>query len=231
MIIACKLAHLEKYPTPDTERSSTPPPQESAFNCPLPLIIYPEIDLSVEVEDRRVDTKKGARRLRITGKADWAFGHGSRKESGTGTVLITVEAKNPDTFSKARSQLLTYLAIMKKLRRQEKKMGEYVQGFYSDGFRYCFISINQDNRVYGSKTYDCRFPDEIKVVFNWILDLLSSAAKSGPSTSPAKPGKEQDYELLDFQNQVFLRLYKPDIDPQDLDVDLNDPRMQIDELY
>lgn len=120
MIIACKLAHFEKYPVLDTTRSST-------MDCPPPLITYPEMDLPVEVEDRRANSQKqGVRRLRITGKADWALGYGDRKELGAGIVLIVVEAKSPATFSQGQNQLLTYLAIVKKLRFQENKTNEHV---------------------------------------------------------------------------------------------------------
>ncbi|KAI5839750.1 hypothetical protein DFP73DRAFT_561037 [Morchella snyderi] len=157
-IVACKLAHFEKYPVFDPERRSTPPLQKPAANLdrPLPLITYSGMDLSVEVEERRADAQKGGvRHLCITGKADWAFGHGNRKESGTGTVLIAVGAQNPAMLGQARNQLLAYLAIMRQLRFQENKMNEYVKGFYSDGRRYCVISISHDNYVYESKTYDC----------------------------------------------------------------------------
>jgi hypothetical protein len=105
------------------------------------------MDISVEVEDRRVATESGFRRLRITGRADWAFGHGEGHKSDAGIVLIAVEAKSPKTFGQAQNQLLTYLAIMKKLRQQEKKQNDYVQGFFSDGRRYCFICISPDGRV------------------------------------------------------------------------------------
>lgn len=54
--------------------------------------------------------------------------------------------------------------------------------------------------------YDYRSPAQLKVVFNWILDLVLSAAGFGPGVGPTNPGKEQDGELRDFGNQVFLRL-------------------------
>jgi hypothetical protein len=78
-------------------------------------------------------------------------------------------------------------------------------------------------------TYDIRFPEELKVAFNWIVDMLISAAKSSPSTSSTKHGKQRDGELEDFGSQVFLRLYRPD-DDEDLEVDLDVTEMEIDEL-
>jgi hypothetical protein len=80
-----------------------------------------------------------------------------------------------------------------------------------------------------STTYDIRVPEELKVVFNWIVDMLISAAKSSPSTSPTKPGKHWDDELEDFGNQVFLRLYRPG-DDEDLELDLDVTEMEIDGL-
>lgn len=83
-----------------------------------PLIIYPEIALSVEVKDRRNPEK----RLCLTGKADWAFGHSSKNFSGTGLVLIAVEAKKSNTFYSAHGQLLTYLAVIRQSHFQENKI-------------------------------------------------------------------------------------------------------------
>jgi hypothetical protein len=210
-----------------SNRSITPNP----LSRRRPLTIYPGMDLSVEVEDRRVAFQSGYRRLRIAGRADWAFGHGERNNSDTGIVLIAVEAKSPKTFGQAQHQLLTYLAIMRKLRQQEKKQNDYVQGFYSDGRRYCFICISPDGRVMESSTYDIRFPEQLKFAFNWIVDMLISAAKSSPSTSPTKLGKQRDGELEDLGSQVFLRLYRPNDDEDlEVEVDLDVTEMEIDEL-
>jgi hypothetical protein len=189
----------------------------------LILSLFPT-DLSVEIEDRRTDE---LRKIRISGKPDWAFAHGDRKNSGSGSVLIAIEAKNPTTFSLARNQLLTYLVIMRQLRKQEHKIVDHVQGFYSDGNNYRFMYIGGEGKVYESKNFDIRFEEELKVAFNWILDMMHSAA---PNTSPTKPGQAQETELSDFENRVFLHLYEPQKNEHaTYDCDLDAEGMIIDE--
>ncbi|KAA8914683.1 hypothetical protein FN846DRAFT_770923 [Sphaerosporella brunnea] len=190
------------------------------------------MDLSVEIEDRRTDE---LRKFRISGKPDWAFAQGDRKNSGSGTVLIAIEAKNPATIGLARNQLLTYLVIMRQLRKQEQKIVDHVQGFYSDGKNYRFMYIGGEGKVYESKNFDTRFEEELKVAFNWILDMMHSAAKSSPNTSPTKPGQAQESELSDFENRVFLHLYEPQknddetCDDETYDCDLDADGMITDE--
>jgi hypothetical protein len=60
--------------------------------------------------------------------------------------------------------------------------------------------------------------------------MLISAAKSSPSTSPTKLGKQRDGELEDFGSQVFLRLCRPNDDEDlEVEVDLDVTEMEIDE--
>ncbi|KAA8904682.1 hypothetical protein FN846DRAFT_25254 [Sphaerosporella brunnea] len=176
---------------------------------PLQMNIFPEMDLSVEIDDNRTGKFK---RIIVSGKADWAFAHGNRTDSGSGSVLIAVEAKNPTNFSQAYNELSTYLAIMRQPRKQEQKIVDYIQGFHSDGHNYQFMCISTDGKVLASKYYNIRWREDMEVVFNWILQMIDSAAKSSPNT---KPGPEQENGLLDFETQVFLRLYDPQ---QDTDV-------------
>ena len=124
MILACKLAYVSsqrqgqdsQVPQTAEDRSSTPKP---LFG--LPLKIYPEMDLSVEIEDRRKAPDSIRYRVRVNGKADWVFGHDCRKSMEAGAVLIAVGAKTEDSYSHTYSQLLTYLAIIRKLRQQDGK--------------------------------------------------------------------------------------------------------------
>ena len=99
-------------------KPSTPPPAY-AFD-PQTLTIYPELDMSVEIEDARNPAE--IRKLRVSGKADWAFAYGDRQGTCLGNVLIAVGARSRATFSGARSTLLTYLAIMQRLRLQHDRV-------------------------------------------------------------------------------------------------------------
>lgn len=143
-------------------RPSTPPPART-FN-PRELTIYPELDMSVEITDRRDPSSPV--KWRVSGKADWALAYGDREDSLLGNVLMAVEAKNPSTFSNARDQLLTYLAIMHRLRQQNYRTNQHVQGFYSDGDKYGFLAITNDGEVLESGVFECRIPHQLKTIFN-----------------------------------------------------------------
>jgi len=253
MIAACKLAHLNQYPevaretvrlgstidnnpptienAPDnanepvvsTERATTPVLSDSH----RPLTIYPEMDLSVEIEDRRVKTTNGYLRMRILGRADWAFGH---SQTNLGAVLIAVRAKSPKTFFQADTQLLAYLAILRKFHQQETKRSIAVQGFYSDGEQYVFACIREDGKVFRSLTYNRYERDHMGVIFNWIVRMLASASKSSPSSSPTKAGKDGEEVLTNFDDKVFLKLYNPAADDdEDIEVDLNFVPMDVED--
>lgn len=66
-----------------------------------------------------------------------------------------------------------------------------------------FMYIDPEGKVYESKPFDILFEDDLKMVFNWTIQMMNCAAKSSPHTSPTKPGVEQDQELADFKNEVF----------------------------
>jgi hypothetical protein len=91
---------------------------------PLPIKIFPEMALSVEV-------KKGGREWYISGIADWAMGYGERAALEDGTVLLVVEAKQQKFLFCAEAQLLAYLATIRQLRIQANKKNVMTQGFYS----------------------------------------------------------------------------------------------------
>jgi len=227
-------------PVVSTERATTP-----VLSDPhRPLTIYPEMNLSVEIiirdstamkifEDRRVETMNGYFRMRIQGRADWAFGHSPRHQldrwafshsprhrTGSGAVFIAIGAKSPKTFSQAETQLLAYLAIMRKLRQQETKQNIAVQGFYSDGEQYVFARIREDGKVLKSKTYNIHLDEgDMSVIFNWIVRMLVGASKSPPSSSPTKAAKGREEELANFDDRVFLQLYDPadNFDEEDIE--------------
>ena len=206
--------------------SSTPPPAYA--RNPQKLTIYPELDMNVEIEDTRNASK--TRKLRISGKADWAFAYGERQDSCLGNILIAVEAKNPATFSGARSQLLTYLAIMQRLRLQHDRVNRHVQGFYSDGWRYGFLAITNDGEILESSIFSIGYPEQLKLVFNWIVALVVTSVMSSPTTSPTKEEQLRNEEIAQFTDRVFVRYYTssyPADDEDDMFVDLDDPNVEL----
>ncbi|KAN0087369.1 hypothetical protein V8E54_001057, partial [Elaphomyces granulatus] len=76
---------MESMELPTQEQSSSHLPQPA----PKPLRIYPEMDLTVVIDDRR--DPNFPKKIKITGNADWALSHDRRADSGAGSALLAVE--------------------------------------------------------------------------------------------------------------------------------------------
>jgi len=169
---------------------------------PLPIKVFPEMALSVQVQ-------RGGRKWDISGIADWAMGYGDRAALEDGAVLLAVEAKRSELVYTAEAQLLAYLAIIRQLRIQTNKKKVMTQGFYSDGGVYRFLCIRNDGTVIKSLVYDVSTPSkQLKSVFNFLLGILVTAAESSPNTSPTKPGQEQDERIENFDRDVFVEVFE-----------------------
>jgi len=179
----------------------------------LPIKIFPEMSLSVQVE-------KGGQEWLVSGIADWAMGYGDRAELEDGTVLLAIEAKRKENVSNAEAQLLAYLATIRQLRIQANKINVMTQGFFSDGEIYRFICICNNGTVMKSRHYDIPLKHELKSVFNFLLSMLITATESSPNTSPTKPGPEQDKKIENFDGDVFVRVFEED---EDVDFDIPTP--------
>jgi hypothetical protein len=177
---------------------------------PLPIKVFPEMSLSVQVE-------KGGQEWLVSGIADWAMGYGDRAVLGDGTVLLAIEAKRKENVSNAEAQLLAYLATIRQLRIQANKKNVMTQGFFSDGEVYRFMCIRNNGTVMKSAYYDLSLNRDLKSVFNFLLSILITAAESSPNTSPTKPGPEQDKEIGNFDRDIFVKVF------EDVDVDYNIP--------
>ena len=206
MLIACKLHIMDLYPThfsPKRQKVASRPgsPQDQDRET---VKIYPEIELAVEVMDPY--TKEN---IRVTGRADWGFGYSGRHGVADGTFLVAVEAKRRDLFGGAEKQLLTYLAILRELRIKAGKTNVATQGFFTDGYRYCFMAINVDGQVESSLTYHAMNPEGGKTIFNFIVTILESAMKCSPTVSPTKAVEQRDNEISDFTAEVWSKVYVP----------------------
>jgi hypothetical protein len=133
------------------------------------------------------------------------MGYGKRATLADGTVLIAVEAKRTENLSQAEAQLLAYLATIRQLRIQANKTNVMTQGFYSDGETYSFMCIRNNGSVMCSNTYNIRYKPELKTVFNFLLGMLGTAAQN---TSPTKRGLKQDEEIENFDQEVFVKVFK-----------------------
>jgi hypothetical protein len=207
----------------DSDRPFTPP------SPPRALQIYSEVDLDVVVDDVRDASKP--KTLRITGKADWAFAHGERADSSSGSIMLAVAAKS-STIGKAKYQLLTYLSTLRVLKRQHGEINATVQGFCSDGFQYCFLSVDGAGVVYNSRMYDTNVPGGLQTIYNWMVTMLETATRPSPTTTPLKPAIERDTEISQPNDKVFVRLvtnWKGESETLE-DLDLDERRMILDDI-
>ncbi len=181
---------------------------ESTFQ-PRPIKIFPEMSLAVRV-------KRKNKEWLVSGIADWAMGYGDRATLEDGAVLLAIEAKRTEKLSSAEAQLLTYLATIRQLRIQADKKNVMTQGFYSDGENYRFMCIRNDGTVMKSQSYDISLGDDsscLKLVLNFLLGMVTTAAGSSLNTSPIKPGPERDEKIDNFDRDVFVEVFEdPKVD-------------------
>ena len=174
---------------------TTPSKVPESTSQPLPIKVFPEMSLAIQVE-------WGGMKWLVTGIADWAMGYGNRAALEDGVVLLAVVAiqKSPE------GQLLAYLATIRQLRIQANKENVMVQGFYSDGENYRFLCIRNDGTVMRSRPYDTFVKGHLKLVFNFLLSILTTAADSSPNTSPMKSGLERDEKIKNLDRDVFVKV-------------------------
>lgn len=170
-------------------------------NLPGLLTVFPELEMSVTMIDPTTRAP-----VRIAGRADWAYGYDTRGGS-SGSFVIAIEAKQRATLSTAESQLLAYLAIMREQRRAMSKTNVVVQGFFTDGRQYTFMSIDNDGKVQSSCTLAVMNAAGRKTIFNFIVKMLDTAMKSTPSASPTKPDEKRDRQVAHFDTEVWGKAY------------------------
>jgi len=190
VITAAKLTYEERSKEPLESNPRTFDP---------PLRIYPEMDMTVVVDDQREYTRP--RNIQITGKANWALGHNRWTESGAGSVFLAVQASSSN-LGQAECQLVTYLATMRALRRQRFKRKDFVQGFYSDGSLFRFMAIDSDGSVLASTLYGREH--DLPLIFNWVLTMIEAAARSRPTSA-----ERDHHEIEGFREKLFVRFYTP----------------------
>lgn len=133
-----------------------------------------------------------------------------------GTFLVVMKIKSLILFSTVEYQLLTYLAILRKLRIDARKINVVTQDFYTDDFRYCFMTINLEGEIEASKCYDVGILEDGKFVFNFIVTMLKTAMRSSSTVTPTKGVERQEMEVNNFTEEVWDM---PDIVEDDEDDD------------
>lgn len=204
VIIACNMQLRAMYPdhhpavkapSSTTLRLSTPE------TLPGLLTVFPKLEISVTTIDPATHAP-----LRIAGRADWAYGYDALSGC-SGSFVIAVETKQRATLGSAELQLLAYLAIVREQPSAMCKTTVVVQGFYTDGRQYTFMSIGNNGKVQSSCALAVMGTAGRKTIFNFIVKMLDTAMKSIPSASPTKPDEKRDRQVAHFDTEVRGKAY------------------------
>lgn len=184
--------------------------------------MFPELGLAVYMTDPTTGIP-----IQVHGRADWGLGYGTREGVAEGTFLGVMEAKQRETFSTAERQLLVYLAMIRELQLQQQKTNCTVQGFFSDGERYCFLAIRNDGAIQRSLIYETDPMTDghphLKKIFNFIVTILETLSKSSPHTTPTKVRLRVENEVHEYEKAVWMPAYQG---PEEL-VSANDDLMDV----
>jgi len=202
MLVQCRKYLRDKYRTAETSSPSTPVVKKLAAEPTKHVRLFPEASLSIEM----CDPVAPHRKILVNGRADWAFGYS--KDRDDGALLIAIEAKQRSEFSKGEAQLIAYLAILRENRLRAKKTNSVIQGFYSDGSQYAFVSITANGTINLSRTFYTRIPYDLKMIFNFVITMMETAMKSTLNASPTKPGQQQKKEVDQFEGEVWLKVFR-----------------------
>ena len=138
---------------------------------PLPLIIFPELSVDVELLDPET-----ALTVHVIGKADWGIGYGKRTRAAKGAAVGMMVVKRREDFAKGEPQLLAYLAIIRQRRIQHGQKESAVQGFWTDGDRYAFMANENDRSIRTSTILTpglyLNKPRDIQTIFILLLRYL-----------------------------------------------------------
>ncbi|OXV06239.1 hypothetical protein Egran_05993, partial [Elaphomyces granulatus] len=113
----------------------------------------------------------------FTGRADWAAGHTGRGLS--------------DSI----------------LRKKAGKVVPSVQGFGTDGQRFIFQVLSSDGTLYTSKIYDTIYKEDLKTVYNFIIN---QAINLSPTSTPVKgPQTEREEAVKQYFQDRFWGIFDP----------------------
>ncbi|OXV07293.1 hypothetical protein Egran_04942, partial [Elaphomyces granulatus] len=143
----------------------------------------------------------------FTGRADWAAGHSGRGLSDS--ILVCAEAKKRATFSFAEQQLMVYLAICHNERKKAGKVVPSVQGFGTDGQRFIFQGLSSGGTLYSSKIYDTISTEDLKTVYNFIVNQAETAINLSLSTPVKGPQTEREEAVKQYLQDRFWGIFDP----------------------
>ena len=176
------------------ERTASGPGEEQSREY-LPQEGLKQLKLLYEVPVEYRDEVKG---WQYSGKMDWALGFagqlvpgepGGSKDISTGagyrTLLVVVEAKGPETYSRASAQLLAYMACLyrnREARRTRENSSAF--GITTDGINSRFFMLDQQGVSGGtenekawvpvrqSREYEVWNQAELRIVLGMIIYIV-----------------------------------------------------------
>ena len=137
----------------------------------------------------------------VTGRTDWTMGYDKDK---TGALLVAMEAKRAVKFSEGGKQLLAYLFMLRELRKQSGRKDTTIQGFHTDGQRFCFVSLLTNGRITESGIINIKKDEDgLDLVYSWIITIMNITISSSPRTSPQKGGQEEEQDMERLHASIF----------------------------
>jgi len=96
-------------------------------------------------------------------------------------MMLTIEAKSYLGDSQPW-QLISIMAHFQMLRQQAKKQLFVVFGILSDSRSYTFYRLDQDYKIWNSKTFD--FRSEKQSIWEFIDYIIDTAERMSPTSTP-----------------------------------------------
>ncbi|KFY33635.1 hypothetical protein V494_07453 [Pseudogymnoascus sp. VKM F-4513 (FW-928)] len=160
---------------------------------PARLELLHEVPLSTEV------IHKGEQRL-LAGFADYTLFYNNSAAESLATNLVIVEAKRRGATDLALPQLIAYLGIVHRARKEQKKENSVVFGIISDGNVFRFSRITNDGKYGQSGLLEWNRVEERGKIYTTIRSIIRTAALSSPSTTPIKDPARRKLVLAAFGN-------------------------------
>jgi len=127
---------------------------------------------------------------------------------GYRNILTVIEAKVPESLSRASAQVLAYMGCLYRIRERNGRRNDLsTYGVSTDGYNWQFFRVSpitlgadceintapqKPARVQQSPIYNITQKDNLKIVLcNILFIILRSYETLSPTTSPAKPGGQQ----------------------------------------
>jgi len=127
--------------------------------------------------------------LTLSGCGDWMMAYGERN-ANLHNVSLTGEAKNKGDgaflTNSAIFQLLTYMLVVHRARRQVNKEHPCVFGFLTNQTLWRFYKIDDVGEIFSSAIFALSAPREQEIILGNLLYIFQQAQMSSQTTTPAQ---------------------------------------------